>query len=337
MKSFILFLVFATLPAWPEQKLENRLLTEISKGSYFRATELYKEYTIRENPSPLAQHIAGYAWLKLNVLEVAKDLLQKASGQETSQTPGIPPVQQLLSKIESIELILPPLLPIKDLPRIQVRASGEAGWEKTILTDIATFSVVAWRVLRQDPAPIQIVLLPDKNSFENLHRLLLDAEPRPPWKTATGNLHIVLLSPVSSSTALHEYGHAILHTFFGDHYGEMIPPWFDEGIAGLMASELDPTLLEQAKRTLKSLHSKEDITALDDISPSLFYDSGPELNYAISTLMAEELRRRKGQEIFRKILLQTKKSRSLREGLQRAAGLSPESLYSTTLQRHSPQ
>ncbi|MBI4056855.1 MAG: hypothetical protein HY399_04825 [Elusimicrobia bacterium] len=339
-------LINLALPSLAAELLpaETRMQTALAQGDYFRVVEWYKDAAIHSEPTPVMRMAVGYAWLKLNHPEAAKTALGLLVPQTTPTLPGIPSLEQMLSQIQAIDQLLPPLYPLQGLPRIQVRTQGETPWENFILQRLPDFPLSAWRVLRKDPPPVQLVLIPDRAGFNALHRLFLEAEPKPNWKDGTGSNHLVLLcgenqngesSSITPANALHEYGHAILHTAFGDHYSEIIPPWMDEGLAGLMGSDLDPALLSEAQKTVAAAPSPDFFP--EALSSGLFYEAQPDWNYRISLLMVAELRRKKGPEVFRKILEQTKKSGNFRQGFQQSTEMAPEELYRLTLQRRSPQ
>jgi hypothetical protein len=104
---------------------------------------------------------------------------------------------------------------------------------------------------------------------------------------------------------LHEYGHALLHTIYGDGYLRRVPQWFDEGVSDFVARDHYKELFETSAAQIKKTLATSAAPSSEDLSRRL-YERDPALRYAMARYMVDEILKGRKPEVIREILKQAR-------------------------------
>ncbi len=296
------------------------LQTSLYKAHYAIAIEQYARLPDVERSSPEASYIKGYALLQRHQFEQARPYLEAAHrGSYEGFGGNWPSPAVLLQSVNYLQRSRPPFVcDYLDGRAVAVRLYAKpTPWTKHVSAAIPRFIERAESIFGKDLPTISFYFFDNYADFGHFFESLFSQSIVHMWQDGTGNTNVVTFCETSKdgtrhapgsdwslACVLHEYGHALCTTYFGDDYLRIVPNWLNEGMAdGIALPYMQPSI-ESAERQLKQRAEKQGPPSYEDLCTGLYRD--PESGYAFARLMCLELLKGKDPSVIRTYLAQAK-------------------------------
>ncbi|MBX9668834.1 MAG: tetratricopeptide repeat protein [Candidatus Obscuribacterales bacterium] len=280
---------------------------QCSKGNFATALQQFDQLDQDEASSPEANYVKGNIYAGLFEPDKARAAFQAAkdTGFPGYSTWGW--TSDRLNTFRELQRIQPPF--IKNIDYQGRRAASIYGiqttWSRPVIDELPRFVGRAFQIFGRATQPINFYLFDKRDRFESYYKLIFSVSPQNAWHDGTGNKSIVVFCEVSKTgmvtrpagiprtlgDVMHEYGHALCNTTYGDGYLRSVPHWIDEGMADFVAEPYYADLYAESDRELKSGGKTKPPPDYDQLNKDFFKD--PYLNYAIARMMFKEVMRGK--------------------------------------------
>lgn len=317
-----------------------------SKGRFGAALRSLEAHPDLLRDDPLAQFVAGTAWMRLHRPDRAKPLLVAAADRGVHAAGGWESPEKLLDRIAVIERLRPAAstgLP-KDERLSAVRVyADDTPWIRAILEVLPRTVERAEEVFGKDLPPIDFYLFSSREDYTAFYKALFGQNIPTSWQNGTGNSNVVTFcqtdregKPVGTPGAsrgrgdvLHEYGHALMNTLYGDGYLRNVPQWFDEGASDFLAREYYKELFESSARLIRKAAV---VPSLNELTRHL-YERDPSLRYGVARYMVDEMLKDRDSSVLRDILRQASADGDFEKAILAVTGLAPETLRERVIAR----
>jgi hypothetical protein len=131
---------------------------------------------------------------------------------------------------------------------------------------------------------------------------------------------------------LHEYGHALCNTVYGDSYVRDIPPWLNEGLADLLAKPLFGVHFakEPADKAREFAHKGESPPTYDQLCHQ-FYEHGDK-GYILAKLMIARLFAKSDISAMGRLIARAReKHGDFEAAIRDVFGVEPKAIYDETV------
>jgi hypothetical protein len=193
--------------------------------------------------------------------------------------------------------------------------ADDTPWIRAVLKALPDYVSRAREVFGKDLPPIDFYLFRSRQDYTLFYRALFGVEIPTAWQNGTGNSNVVTFcqedregkplnapgSPQGLGDVLHEYGHALLHSTYGDSYLRRVPQWLDEGLSDFVARAYYKKLFEASGEELRRSLARGPAPSYEDLCRRL-YERDPYVRYAMARFMVEELLKEKEPGVIRDIL-----------------------------------
>jgi hypothetical protein len=310
---------------------------ESSKSRHRAVLRIFDEHPELLKSDAQAQYLAGHSWLRLHRPELAKPLLQAAAKGGFTGYPGWESAEALLKRIDWVERLRPP--PAKDLPDDEALKSlrvfaDDTPWIRAVIQVLPAYVRRAKEVFGVELPVVDVYLFRSRLPFKDFYKSLFGVDIPTAWQNGTGNSNVVVFcqedregKPVAAPGApralgdvLHEYGHALLHTLYGDGYLRRAPQWFDEGVSDFVARDYYKELFESSALQIRKTLAASTAPSYEDLSRRL-YERDPALRYAMARYMVDELLKERKPEVIREILKQARPDGDFEKAILEASGV----------------
>ncbi|HVE41768.1 MAG TPA: hypothetical protein VNM14_17885 [Planctomycetota bacterium] len=309
---------------------------ESSKSRHRAVLRIFEDHPELLKSDPQAQYLAGHSWMRLHRPELAKPLLGAAVKGGFGGYPGWESAEALLKRIDWIERLRPP--PAKDLPEDEALKSirvfaDDTPWIRAVLQALPNDVRRAKEVFGDELPQVDFYLFRSRLAFKDFYKSLFGVDIPTAWQNGTGNSNVVVFcqedregkpvnapgSPRALGDVLHEYGHALLHTIYGDGYLRRVPQWFDEGVSDFVARDHYKELFETSAAQIKKTLATSAAPSSEDLSRRL-YERDPALRYAMARYMVDEILKGRKPEVIREILKQARPEGDFEKAILDATG-----------------
>src|SRR5436190_755576 len=297
MKALLLLLLFVQEPGDPVREAA----AESSKSRHRAVLRSFEEHPELLKSNPQAQYLAGHSWVRLHRPELAKPLLNAALKGGFGGYPGWESAEALLKRIDWIERLRPPLAKeISEDERLKaIRVfADDTPWIREVLRALPDYVRRAKEVFGDELPQVDFYLFRSRLAFKDFYKSLFGVDIPTAWQNGTGNSNVVTFcqedregKPINAPGAprglgdvLHEYGHALLHTIYGDGYLRRTPQWFDEGASDFVARDYYKELFETSAVQIRKTLATSAAPTYEELSRRL-YERDPALRYAIARYM----------------------------------------------------
>ncbi len=311
----------------------EHLADNCGKGRFFAAIQSFYRLSPTEKRDPEVCYAAGYAWMRLHRPDVARGLLIQAVCDGFEGYRGWESTGDLLSRTSQVEKFEPPLLrTFHDGASMKIQVyARETTWLKPVIAAMPAFMMRAKEIFGTGYPSITFYFFDARETFENFYSGMFGTKPRDWWHDGTGNFNVVAYCerdrngrvsrpPGARQTVgdvLHEYGHALCSTHYGDGYLKAVPNWLNEGLADAIAYPFYEKRIRRSRLRLAEWGKKGLPPSYGQMCRELYKD--PEIRYAVAQLMVQELLNRKPNRIKR-ILDEARRSGSFERALKRVTG-----------------
>lgn len=336
----------ASAPAQQRRPLE-RMLDASGAGLHNEVARIFAESPNAVRSDPEAQYVAAYALLRLHRPSEARRLLDAAVAAGFPGYEGWDPAQKLLERTRDFARLRPPLaLELKGNDgKVVVRAYAPSNdWAQGILKTLPSFLGRIQAALGQDVPPLELYLLSSRREYDVFYKALFGVDVPTAWQDGTGNTNVVTFceqdrdgkalprNAFFMGNVLHEFGHALFNTYYGDGYLDTVPNWLDEGMADELAREYYDELFASSHEILQEhLRSKPPLS-YEQISRDM-YAKDPDVGYAVGRLMVRDLLTGAKPRALRKIL-ETARTKGWDAAIFEATGKKPKDAYQRVIDAH---
>jgi hypothetical protein len=321
----------------------------LRKARFFKAVQAFEASTSKIKESPVACYLAAFAWTRLHRYDRAKPLLRQAIAENFNGYSGWTSTKAFLKNIATIEKLTPPLLAqVTENGATPVRLFAEqTPWTRPIMKALPVFVQRARQAFGSDVPPISFYIFKTRSSFETIFRLVFNAEIRHSWQDGTGNYNIVVFcerdrtgkisrkAAIACSTGdvLHEYGHALCTTIYGDRYLHRVPQWLNEGMADAIARPYYDELFGRADYFLKQFATKKmRPPSYEQMCTDMYSDPG--VGYIIARAMVAELVKNDDLSVLGAIIRRARQLKNFERAVELATGISPRTCYNRVIKRY---
>ncbi|HEY9868290.1 MAG TPA: hypothetical protein V6D08_03930, partial [Candidatus Obscuribacterales bacterium] len=305
-----------------------------SRGRFSAAIKSFYRLSPSEKRNAEICYAAGYAWMRLHRPDVAKGLLILAVSQGFEGYRGWESAGDLLSRISQMEKFAPPhLRTFCDQGNSKIRVYGrQTSWSQPVLLAMPQFVTRAKEIFGEDCPAINFYFFEAREHFENFYSAMFGTRTQKWWHDGTGSFNVVVYcerrrdgaiagTPGAARTignVLHEYGHALCSTYYGDGYLKAVPNWLNEGLADAVAYPFYGELFSQSRKLL-SVQERKGLPApsYKQMCRELYED--PDVRYTFARLMVEELLANEPSRIKR-ILKEARRAGSFERALKTVTG-----------------
>jgi hypothetical protein len=321
-------------------------MTRSSEGRFQAALRSLEEHHDLLREDPQAQYVAGTALMRLHRPDQAKPLLTAAAEKGIAGFEGWDSTEALLARIAVVDRLRPRLakgLPQDDRLKALHVYADDTPWIQGILEVLPRHVARAQEVFGKDLPPVNMYLFRSREDYTAFYQALFSANIPTSWQNGTGNSNVVTFCqadregrPVGApgtargrGDVLHEYGHALLHTLYGDLYLRHVPQWFDEGVSDFLAREYYKELFEYSADLIRRAAI---VPSLEDLTRHL-YERDPSLRYGMARYMVDELLQGREPSILRDILRRAAADGKFEEAIQTTTGLGSSDLHKRVIAR----
>jgi hypothetical protein len=311
----------------------DTMRSEFEKKKFSSVIGIFEKQVNINDQNDLCMYLAGYAWLKVHVPDRAKELLIRVSDRFAVGT-GWDSPQSLLRRIEQIENDSPPLLlNLKDGKGAHIRLFAKrTEWAIPVIDALGRFRARALEIFGEEAPAVDLYIFEKRSAFERFHRNIFETESKIPWQDGTGLINIALFceenkdgqtarlgnsSNLRIGDVFHEYGHALLSTYYGDGYLNSVPAWLNEGLSDYIAQEFRPWAIDGSRKLLKD--RKGSIPSYRDLA-NKFYTIDPDVSGALARLMVVVLIENLDSKVIKRILDAARSQGDFRGALKLVTG-----------------
>lgn len=164
------------------------------------------------------------------------------------------------------------------------------------------------------------------------------------WQDGTGDSNVVVFCELNSDgrprslqeaggDVLHEYGHCLCNTIFGDNYLDRVPQWFDEGAADAIARPYYDRLFEYSVRRIKDeVANGRPAPTYKQMCSEVYND--PQLRYVYARLMMQELLAGRPLSTLQLILNKARETQNFDLAIKQVTGTDPDDLIARVRTRY---
>ncbi|HEY9787837.1 MAG TPA: hypothetical protein V6D17_20790 [Candidatus Obscuribacterales bacterium] len=324
-----------------EANAQERISASMARGEFNTALTGIENLPEEGRNSGEMSYRRGYSLLRVNRPHEARLFLEHARARGFGGFPGWETTDELLKRVELLERLYPPHL--TTFPELAVYGR-RSPWTEPIIAALPQFVARAKAIFHAVPE-ISLCIFPSRRDFDLFHQAMFGMPPAHSWEDGTGNAHIVIFceegkgggwsrEPGTARTTgdvLHEYGHALCNTIFGDNYLSLVPKWLDEGMADAIAAPYYAECFAYADRLLKDVALKRKPPGYEMLCKDLYSDA--EVGYAFARLMVQTITRGDATMIG-KIVQQARYERNFASALYRISGMTGEQAYDYVVRKY---
>lgn len=271
-----------------------------SDGRFNTALAAYNSLNSSEKENGEGSYVAGQIYAYLNQPDVAEKYFKRAEAQHFQGYDTWGYTANRLQQLVRLQAIRPPLY---RLPCRSITTYGKSNtWLSTVGAGVSKFEPYAEAYFGRPLPPITFYFFDSRPEFNSFHKELLHADVVHSWHDGTGNFNVVLFCEVDQSgrvtrpanrlsttgDVLHEYGHALCATIYGDDFLSVVPQWFNEGIADALAAPFYDELYRHAADHLRKMCAARRPAPSYEVLAGRMYED-PETGYAFGRLMVKEI------------------------------------------------
>lgn len=332
----------AAAPRSPLDKFDD----DFRNYRYVAVINDYKELSAKDKALPRICYDIAFSRLRKHDFVNAEAPLRSAIAGGFKGYDGLPTPAVLLARIEKLKRLCPPLKSdiLNGTVRIKVY-SKEMPWLSSVNAELPKFLEAAKGAFGDATPPITFYFFDNYSDYHEFFLALFDIDSTREKQLGTGDYNVVLFSAKDEKNQdsgsaninykhgciLHEYGHALCNTVYGDNYLERIPDWLDEGLADELAR---PYLKQQHfsyyKKHLAEISVKEPPPSLEAMTSTMYQNSTD--RYPFAHEMIDHMLEERGTSLFRPLLT---KARELdgdwATAIKDVTGKTVESIYDQTV------
>jgi hypothetical protein len=334
----LIFSYTACIPAAHAESHE-RAFALMSKFKFNAAlNSLHKDH-LRLNGE--GEYLEGYCLMRLHQMSEAKPHFQKADQLGYKSEVGWPSTKAFVNRINRFEHLRPVR---QQNPYIEIYAAN-SNWTNPILMELPKYSDRAKMIFGNVPK-ITFYILAQRRDFSTFYRDMFDCSAEDCWwNNGTGCSNVVVFSEQNKDghwsmypgtaraygDVMHEYGHALCDTTYGDDYLEDVPQWLNEGMADAVARPYYGELFLSSDKLLSQYATKNKPPSYETLCRQLYAD--PNIGYAFGRLMVENLLAGDVRRIAT-IVSDSRKAQDFEKGIKSATGRSGKDAYDAVVKTY---
>lgn len=318
-----------------------------TQGHFLAVVRLFEEGADELRKHPEALYMAGHAWMRLHKPETAKKHLIAAAEGGFRGYPRWETVDSYLRRIETVEQHRPPVL--RELAgadgKVLIRVyAKESAWTRPIVNALPEFLKRGRELLGDDLPPIDFYFIRPHDDYRAFYKAILGVDIPTSWQNGTGNANLVTFQELDAKgrptggdrllgDVLHEYGHALLNTHYGDRYLARVPQWMDEGFADAFARPFYAELFRQSPGYVRAHLARNEAPTFEQLSKNL-YEKDPVVRYSLARLTVQEILKDQPLTAIRKVLDLARPDGAFESAIEKATGVPPRAAYEKVLDAH---
>ena len=333
-------LLFAA-PVWAQPA---SVKDDFLSGRYQQGIADFKELRVGSGSLAEASFWAAQCYFRRHQFQDAAPLLKVACEGDLPE-PQRDKALELRERVQKCQELCPPLLghPAGSGLHATVFARKSA-WSDSLVLQFPTFFSRAREVFGPGVPEIAFYLFEDRLAYDVFCANLLNPKVTTGHR-GTGGTNFALFCEFYPNgrkigaenpddlfgRVLHEYGHAICNTVFGDDYLDRVPQWLNEGLADYLASIYLKDLHATAVRNLHTAARQRQPPSYEELSRKLYSDSST--GYALGDLMVEEIMRNRSPRDVGRIVEAARRS-DFETAIRQVTGADPRDVLQRVLKEN---
>lgn len=321
--------------------------TACSAGRFYSALASFNRLTPEEKEEGEACYVAGQIYSYLNQPACANSYYLKAKQKQFAGYSTWGFTDDRLHSLAELRALTPPFYRTfsRGTSAINLYAAYTS-WTGVLIQRIPNFLQYAEAYFGTSLPPIDFYFFSNRRTFDQFHKDLLHVAIPQSWHDGTGNFNVVLFCEVdkdgritrpasslrTSGDVLHEYGHALCATIYGDDYLVKVPQWFNEGMADALAAPYYGELYGYADAYVRKEALTRKPPSYATLCTQLYSDH--DIGYAFGRLMVKELLGDNRQTQPARRILENARHSDFESAIRTVTGVTPLEAYNRVVARY---
>lgn len=317
----------------------NKVFDLMARSKYIAAlSTLQKDHSSLDGEG---EYLEGYCLMRLHRFSEAKSHFQKSLQQGYEPYSRWTPTKDFLERIDRFERIKP----VRQSNAYVDIYAANSSWTNPLLKELPRFTERANYIFGNVPK-ITFYVFAKRSDFNTIYQDMFEIPAQSRWwNNGTGVSNLVLFSerdkdgkwsmyPGTSRAygdVMHEYGHALCDTIYGDNYLDHVPEWLNEGMADAVARPYYGELFLSADNLLREFAKSNKPPEYNVLCHGMY--ANPEVGYAFGRLMVEKLLAGDVRRIAR-VISDSKAAQNFETGIKNATGLSGKDAYDAVVKKY---
>jgi hypothetical protein len=300
----LLLILWLTVLPCSAQPGNPSAVTAVREDFYARkfgqGIEDYKRLPPEVQNTPVASFWAAQCYMRRHQFLAAEPLLRIACEgdlREPQRTVAI----KLHERVERLKALCPPLDGEYGASGASIRVyARKTPWAGSITLQMPRFLARARQAFGEPLPAISFYLFEERTTYDAFYTSMASTENSTGHR-GTGSYHMVLFCQFFLNgnrigdrdpgdlfaRVLHEYGHALCSTSYGDRYHDQVPQWLNEGLADAFASIYSEHPHARASSAIQRAKERRQPPTYEELCHDLYSDG--RTGYAMGDLMVEEI------------------------------------------------
>jgi hypothetical protein len=327
----------------------DQMTAEATHTRWNKLEKIYKQMSAQEKLQPQALYLAGYSLMRMHKPLDARPLFQKAIKGGFHGWPSWTTAEQLVKDVDAMQALMGPhLLDVPAGPTAKLRVFGrQTTWSSLVLRVMPAYVNRVTEIFGSDLPVVNVYFFDDRAKYERFFKLMFRNEMDRSWQDGTGDSNIVVFcelqgdgrrddTDLAQGDVLHEYGHCLCNTVFGDNYLSLVPQWFDEGAADAIAQPYADRHFNYARRLLKKeVTSGTPPPTYQQMTSDVYKE--PLRRYAYARLMMQELLQGLPLSTLKTILNKASQLQNFDAAIVEVTGINPPDLIARVRARYGAE
>lgn len=322
-------------------------INECSAGRFFSALEKFRGLPAADRDTGEGNYVAGHICEFMNLPDKAEAYFQRASAMNFRgyDTWGL--TKDRLASLVTLRSLRPPIYSTINQNGTTVTVySRQTPWAQRITSYIPKFISYAESYFGAPLPPFTFYFFSRRADFDSFHAKLLHAPVIQSWHDGTGNFNVVLFCEVDRygkvtrsmeqtrtlGDVLHEYGHGLCATIYGDDYLNKVPQWFNEGIADALAGPYFSEVYYDADKYIREQATIRQPPSYETLSKALYQDH--EMGYAFGRMMVKEILASNQRPAVGRLILEAARKSDFDSAIRTVTGVAPLDAYNRVVRRY---
>lgn len=328
----------------PQSQQLSRIRHYYVDGQFQKVLAEYPGLPADLHDNPQVYFYVGQSYLRERDIEHAEEFLLKSDKKGLSKQQA-ERATAALARIAILKQLRPPILSEHALDGYRIRVfARDTPWSRNLIKQMPVFLARAKEAFGNENCFVNFYLFEDHPSYDRFFDSWT-GEPKNELHRGTGCMHTVLYCRYFPSgrevgignindlyfRVLHEYGHALCNTLYGDRF--RMPQWLDEGMADYFGWRFKPNGAELSSKKLQGIAERTPAVTLESLSKRLHEDN--ELGYAVSDVLVTRLFQDKPISIYRQIIEKARASDpNFNDVVMQVTGRDPQLVYEQILKAY---
>lgn len=345
--SMLLLLISFSSPAASSAN-EAEFSNDFNLFQYGKVIEDYKQLSKEAQDNPENCYKFGFACLRKHDFLSAENPLRIAvdgfAGYDNYPSP-----KELLDRVNTLKRLCPPYY--KDVSlngTVCFKVYGRpTPWLQSVASEFDYYAKRVREVFGANAPVLSCYFFDNRSDYEEFYKTMFGTKITRDWQDGTGDSNVILFCertvkggmtgdknlPYLRGCILHEMGHALCNTIYGEQYLKVVPAWFDEG----MSDELAKTYFSSwhfqwYSQLLKEAATKGTAPSYSQMCNKLYEDANT--RYAFAKEMAASIVVNQKPDVISNIVRAAKRRNGdFEAAIREVTGTSPHAAYEKTVEK----